>query len=1232
MGKISSHESSGASIERLSGRIVPISSLWSAWLVLLVSLATSILIWHVAQEDERKFEELEFNVEVRDIESHIRQRMLVYEHALSNAAIFLASSQSVEREEWHVYIHRLAIERFYPGILGIGFSVHLLPEEKNRHIQQARKKGFPAYDIFPEGARNEYTPVTYWEPSAGHNPSAFGYDMFSDPVRRAAMERARDTGNAAISGKVTLLREPGESPQSGFLLYLPVYRNGWPVNTVDQRRAALQGYVFSPFSMNELMAGIIGRNNPGLDIEIYDGTKVSPASVLFDSKTVHRNSPRFSSKAALDVASHHWVLKVDSLPSAASGIAPHHPSIILGLGVAISLLLFAMFRNMAVSRARAFALAERMSANYRESAAHYRKLFDEATDAIALADAETGILIDINQAMERMSGWDKSELIGKSQKILHPPEPMPVSVSASFEQHRSVKDGEPVETPFITKDGAIRNMEIKASSLNLHGRRVLIGFFRDITERKAGEQVIQVQKQFLRQVIDTDPSLIHVKDENGVFLLVNRPLAEAYGMSPEEMIGRKISEINPHVTEVESYLRADREVIQGRGEIRTIECSSMAGTERWFLSIKRPIKMVDGAIAVLGISVDITEQRQAENLLKNLSMLLEERVAALTASEARLAQAQAQAHLGSCSLNLSNNEVLWSDELYRIFGLELHSPLNRDNFLACVHPDDRGRVKETVDAAMASRSEGYCMDYRIILPDGTRRFVYEEGRIFCDEHGKVASIFGTAQDITERKLHEEGLFNANELMERIFANIRTLIAYMDADFNFIRVNQAYAAVDGRSPDYFAGKNHFDLFPNHENEQIFREVVASGQPYVVYAKPFVYEHNQERGVSYWDWAVQPVKDAEGQVNGLVLSLLDRTDEKHVEEKLRLYARALEASDNSILIVDAAQPDFPLVYVNSAFTRVTGYSAEEALGRNPRFLHGNDRDQPELENIRNALRESSSGHAVLRNYSKVGRMFWHELYVSPVLSDSMGVTHFIGVGRDITQRKQVEQALEDSRAQLRGLTSRREEAREEERKHIAREVHDELGSILTGLQMSISAIDFEFATNSPLLSEELQKALELTDVALQVARNIASALRPAVLDMGIVSALEWLVYRFGLTTGIQCEVQIKDNEIQLEANQAIAMFRIVQESLTNVARHAKAERVDIALDWDADNICLKIRDNGAGFDVTNRRPNSFGLLGIRERALMLNWTVSINSHPGAGTEIVVYIPINNNSRKS
>ncbi len=145
---------------------------------------------------------------------------------------------------------------------------------------------------------------------------------------------------------------------------------------------------------------------------------------------------------------------------------------------------------------------------------------------------------------------------------------------------------------------------------------------------------------------------------------------------------------------------------------------------------------------------------------------------------------------------------------------------------------------------------------------------------------------------TERQRMEERLRDTNELLEKIFATTHLLIAYMDTDCNFIRVNRAYAEADEREPEFFVGKNHFDLYPNQENQAIFRRVAETGEPHVTYARPFEYAEHPERGVTHWDWTLHPVKDASGKVEGLVLCLVNVTERIKAEEELRKHRDHLE----------------------------------------------------------------------------------------------------------------------------------------------------------------------------------------------------------------------------------------------------------------------------------------------------------------------------------------------------
>jgi signal transduction histidine kinase len=230
-------------------------------------------------------------------------------------------------------------------------------------------------------------------------------------------------------------------------------------------------------------------------------------------------------------------------------------------------------------------------------------------------------------------------------------------------------------------------------------------------------------------------------------------------------------------------------------------------------------------------------------------------------------------------------------------------------------------------------------------------------------------------------------------------------------------------------------------------------------------------------------------------------------------------------------------------------------------------------------------------------------------------------------DITQRQHAETALRTSREQLRDLAAYLESVREEERTRIAREIHDELGQILTGLRFDLTRLASHLPAGQAGVGDDVRAMLTLVDSSIHSVRRIATDLRPSVLDnLGLVAALEWQAQEFQGRTGIACRFQVEEAEIGPDPKMDTAVFRICQETLTNVARHAAASQVTIRLREEAGALVLTVADNGRGITdlgLTNR--TSLGLLGMRERARLLGGTVSIEGRPGGGTTVSVQIPL-------
>lgn len=220
---------------------------------------------------------------------------------------------------------------------------------------------------------------------------------------------------------------------------------------------------------------------------------------------------------------------------------------------------------------------------------------------------------------------------------------------------------------------------------------------------------------------------------------------------------------------------------------------------------------------------------------------------------------------------------------------------------------------------------------------------------------------------------------------------------------------------------------------------------------------------------------------------------------------------------------------------------------------------------------------------------------------------------------------ENSLEESNAQLRGLAAQMEAVREEERRRIARDMHDELGQYLTAMRMGVSVIRMQLGENDSGIQTQVRNLTGLVDNTIEVVRDLAASLRPAPLDLGAASALEWLADNFYKNTGVPCQLEITVQKIVLDDLCLTAIFRLAQESLTNVARHAKASQVAIGLRREERNLILEVRDNGKGFNTSESRPKSFGLVGMRERAIMLGGELTVCSVPKGGTTVRARIPI-------
>ena len=378
----------------------------AAWLLLAIGLVVTLGLWqhfsaHFAERAQDRFSH-----RAEAAKNLLVSRMQAHEQVLRGAAALFASSDHVSRAEWRAYVSALALDDALPGIQGTGFTQMIPAGRLAEHVAEIRAKGFADYDIHPPGERDAYSSILYLEPFAGRNLRAFGYDMFSEPVRREAMERARDSGLPALSGKVTLVQEFGPEVQAGFLIYLPIYARGTEPETVDARRAALLGFVYSPFRAHDIMDSIFSDSLNDVDLELFDGAPT--ADTLLFASSQRSASARFVVDHPVEIAGRTWLARFSSTPAFERDQISDTPGLILFGGTALSLMLFALMNINARHRRRMQTAAARLA----QSRDEFRTLVENVPGVVfrCQVDAPWGV-IHISPNIQALTGAAPDEFV-----------------------------------------------------------------------------------------------------------------------------------------------------------------------------------------------------------------------------------------------------------------------------------------------------------------------------------------------------------------------------------------------------------------------------------------------------------------------------------------------------------------------------------------------------------------------------------------------------------------------------------------------------------------------------------------------------------------------------------------------------------------------------------------------------------------------------------------------------
>jgi PAS domain S-box-containing protein len=950
----------------------PLAALRQGWVplvVLALSLAGVAWWWSSLRSDSEAIAAERLRHKAGELTLKLNERMRGNEQILWGAAGLFASSNRVSREEWHTYVEQLGLPQRYPGILAIGYAQRFRSAHLPSHLRSVHAEGFPAYRLRPEGSRQEYSPVVYVEPFAGRNLRAFGYDMLAEPVQREALDRARDSGLSAISGRVALLQDLSATPSAGLLVYVPVFRRGAAATTVAQRRAALRGYVYVAYFADELLRGLMGPDMRGVDVEIFDGDHRSQAALLFDGDGVYtigrdasRTGPQITD--SVSVGGRHWRIEYRAKPEFVAGIAGQGPRLVLALGALASLLLFGLLLVTTHTKNRAHGIARRLTAELQARQAELQAIHDSSPVGVFSTSLD-GRTLYLNAKGREITGLEP-ELLSDLGWVahLHPEERRPALEAwrAAFDR-RELFDS---DQRFVRPDGRVVWVRVKAGPIAVgEVARGYSGTIEDITANRDAEAALEAAKRFLDAVVNAIPQPVFVKDQRHRWVLVNRAFSALHGKARHELLGKTDFDVFAPETAAVHWAEDDQALSEPRPVVVEEAVASAAGQVQWMLKTMRGVTLSDGSTYVVGVAADISMRKEMEE--------------ALRASQSRLRLVNA------ISVQITAGMPIETIVQAGVLGLTSLLPGLRAGY-GTLDPAGRLRMICSEGApdmpSLAGREANltgapeYLRQMRGDLPVvvrdadtdarlqpplpllaavGTRAFIdvpihhgAEVVGVLCvdaelprdwtpleietmQEIGEaIGAALRQARAETHRRQAELAAERGRQLLDNLLNALPLPVFVKDHRHRFVIMNDAVCAFLGVTRDQVVGKTDFDIFERHQAEWFWRqdEAAFTEDAPIEYEEEFGTVNGQTRWV---------VKTKRGVSLGdgdrwLVGAIMDITERRKGELELAHARELVRAVLDAVPVVVSLKDDrHRIILVNQAIEDFHGKPEAEFVGK-------------------------------------------------------------------------------------------------------------------------------------------------------------------------------------------------------------------------------------------------------------------------------------------------------------
>ena len=736
----------------------------------------------------------------------------------------------------------------------------------------------------------------------------------------------------------------------------------------------------------------------------------------------------------------------------------------------------------------------------------------------------------------------------------------------------------------------------------------------------------------LSAIVESAEDAIISTDLNRTILTWNAGAERLYQYSAAEVLGRPIDVIVPP-DRLEEQCDMVRKARHGQPTVRRETVRIRKDGTRRFVSLSMAaVKDADGKpVAVAAIAHDITPLKLTE--------------AARLETEDRLKLAQEAAGIGIWDWSVSSDSATCSEECFRIYGLPAgQTTMSAAQWSSTVHPEDRDRAQAFGEKLL--RGEGPSeTEFRIIRPDGSVRWIFSKAKKHSDAAGEATRVIGIALDVTHLREAEQARRESEQRYSDLFRTMSQSVFYLDGEGRVLSANPATEKLFGPSIEETRGRRRSELHSRATRED-GTPISADEFPSMV----ALHTGSEVHDVVVRMWNARTEKPSwvsvdaiprfrAGETKPFEIQVISHDLTAQVEAAARLRASEercrllIEHGTEVIAVIDAAGT---ILYVSPSVERVFGYAPYLPNGTDVLdYLHPDDRRV--IRKSLSSILHSPPSVAVtlhIRLRNRDGE--WRN--VESTAANCLQVKGLRGIVvnlRDVTEREHYEDQLRISHDQLRQVAARVESAREEERARISREVHDEFGQMLSALKLDFQTLASQLRPRRAEARGEFDKRVAAIvreiDLSMNTVRRIAAELRPAVFeDLGLAAALTSQLQEFESRTGIRCRRRGLARNPGLAAQPSLAVFRIFQEILTNVIRHANATILEVTAETDRDWFTLRVSDNGKGFDPEHLPPSlSLGLLSMRERANLHGGTIEWSGRRNGGTTVTVRLPLEVNS---